>query len=102
MSVTLKLKQPIVAGEGEGAQKIESVTFDFEKLTGADFIFCEGEAARRRGQPVLYHELDSVFRLEVMAKASGVARDLLIKMALPDYAEADRGIRDFLTSSASD
>lgn len=94
MKVTLK--KPLTIGEGDGKKTIAEIEFKYDALTGADYLFCSGEAARKTGAPVVYFELDDAFRLEVMARASGLDAELFPKLDFADFAEVDRKVRSFL------
>lgn len=99
----VKLKKPITVGEGDSAKKIEEVNLDgLENLTGADIIFCRGEAASKKGQPVIYGFLDDLYRLEVAAKASGLEPEVIKKLFAPDFEAVDSEVRSFLAGSDSE
>jgi len=94
MKVTLK--KPLAIGEGEGKKTITEIDFDFDKLTGADYLFCSREAGRKNGSPIVYFQLDDSFRLEVMARASGLEAEVFPKLHISDFAEVDSKVRSFL------
>lgn len=96
----IKLKRPITYGEGAGAQTLEEINLEaLQNLTGADVLFCRQEAARKTGGPIFYGLADDHYRLEVLAKASGVAPEVLVKMWAPDFEEVDQAVKLFLTGS---
>lgn len=91
----VKLKSPITVGD----KTLDELKCDFDALTGADMIFCEHEAYRKKGSPVLFPDGDASFRLEVLAKASGIDAGALQTMKAPDFREADRAVFNFLMGS---
>jgi hypothetical protein len=95
----LKLKRPL---DVEGKPVEEFDLGKLKEMTGADFVFCTREAARKTGEPVVYVELDEAFRLEVMAKATGIDPDVLKKLRFDDFAALDRAVRNFLIGTDSE
>lgn len=91
------LKKPITVGEGEAKKTISEIDLSkLEDLTGADVLFCSREAAAAKGSPVVYWSLDDDFRLQVMAKASGLGVEFFPKLSAPDFMEVDQKVRSFL------
>ena len=71
------------------------IVFDFEKLTGADFLAIEAEMTAM-GKPLIAPEFSGDFMLLMSSRASGVASDVLQAMPLTDFKRLHSKARSFL------
>ena len=100
MSKSLKLKKAITVGDGAAQKTIDELDMEgLGALTGADVLFCRKEAARKSGEPIFYGLADDAYRLEVLAKVTGLAAEVLVKLSAPDYEEADQVVKLFLSGA---
>ena len=98
----MKLKRPITVGEGEAKKTISEIDLSgLDKLTGNDVLMCRQLAAERKGRPVVYGALDEVYRLELAARASGIAAEVLRQLWAPDFEEVDQEVLGFLSGTSS-
>ncbi len=92
----VKLRKSILFGE----KNVEDIDLSgLLSLTGADVLFCRKEAQRKSGEPVFYGLADDAYRLEVLAKVTGLAPELFLKLSAPDYEEVDQTVKLFLSGS---
>lgn len=99
MKVTLK--RPITIGEGEGKKTIAEVDLSgLERLTGNDAIFCRQQAEEKKGESLTYAPTDAIYRLELAARASGVAVEVLRQLCLRDFEEVDKNVLGFLSGTS--
>jgi hypothetical protein len=101
----LKLAKPLVvtpATAGSVAVTVDEIAFDFEKLTGADYLFCEREHAAAAALQVSPVELrlESGFQLQIAAQASGIGVERLKTLGLTDFGAVLGTVRDFLLTGA--
>lgn len=80
--------------EYEG-QTYTEISFDFEKLTGRDFLEIEAEM-RAKGKPLIAPEFSGDFMLLMASRASGVASDVLQSIPLSDFKRIHSKARSFL------
>lgn len=101
--VKVKLRKPLVVGDGAAAKTIDEIDLTgLDALTGADVLFCRREAFEKTGRPVVYGPLDDNYRMEIVAKVSGVAAELLPKLSFRDFEAVDRVVKGFLLDADSD
>ena len=77
-----------------------TLTFDFDKLTGADSIAIMNEIAMRRGRVVVEPNYDSDYRSAMAARActEPIGVDIFDGMSLPDFNRIIGKARSFMTS----
>lgn len=80
--------------EYEG-QTYTSIVFDFEKLTGRDFLEIEAELLANN-KPLIVPEFSGDFMLLMASRASGVASDVLQAIPLADFKRIHGKARSFL------
>ena len=81
-----------------GEKTYEQLTFDFGKLTGADFLAIELEL-QMLGKAVVVPELSGEFLVRMAARAAGIGSDVLIAAPLYDYNQIRHKARSFLLKS---
>lgn len=79
--------------EFEG-KKYNSLTLDFEKLTGKDLIDADAEAAALMRRPV--SDYDRAYYVCVAARAAGVPADLIVALPAKDFTKAVLATQNFL------
>lgn len=85
------LKKPF---EYEG-KTYEKLIFDFERLSGHDYIAIEQEMAMR-GKGLVVPEFSSDFLTGMAARSSGVPEDVLIALPLKEFNKIRNKARSFL------
>lgn len=80
--------------EHEG-KTYKEIVFDFEKLTGMDFLAIEAEM-QAMGKPLIAPEFSGDFLVRMAARASGVASDVLTAVPLADFKKIHNQSRSFL------
>lgn len=78
--------------------KYKTLTFYFERLTGADMEAIEEELSANN-QYVLAPEVSSVFQAMLAARAAGIASDEIRRLPIRDYMKIKNKARDFLVAS---
>jgi len=73
----------------------EKIEFDFEKLTGKDFLEIEAEM-QAMGKPLIAAEFSGDFMLLMASRASGVGSDVLTALPLSDFKRIHSKARSFL------
>lgn len=88
------LKKPI---DFEG-KKIESLSLDLDKLTGADIMLCEQEFRDRSrpGEIVELIEVNKIFLAIVAARAAGVTFELFQALHAKDFCRITVEVQAFL------
>lgn len=91
-----KLKKPVKYN----GEEYTTLTFDFDKLTGADSIAIMNEIAMRRGRVVVEPVYDSDYRAAMAARActAPIGVDIFNVMSLPDFNRIIGKARSFMTS----
>lgn len=80
--------------EYEG-KKYKDIEFDFDSLTGQNFIEMETEL-EDEGKTVLTPELSSRFKLKMCEKASGISEDVFLALPLKEFRRAIAAAGNFL------
>ncbi len=93
---TYTLKKPVTYN----GNTIETLSFDFDKLTGEDAIKIEDEL-NRLGTPVISPTFSGEYLIRMSARActTPVGADLFKSMSLFDYNKIRSKARSFLLSS---
>lgn len=91
-----KLRKPVKYN----GKEYTTLTFDFDKLTGADSIAIMNEIAMRRGRVVVEPNYDSDYRSAMAARActEPIGVDIFDGMSLPDFNRIIGKARSFMTS----
>ena len=76
-------------------KQYKSMTFYFDRLTGADVEAIEAEL-QDQNKYVLSPEISSVFQSMLAARAAGVASDEIKRLPVRDYMKIKNKARDFL------
>lgn len=85
--------------EYEG-QKYKTITFNFKKLTGADFIAVENEMTNN-GEYALDPTLSRSYLSKLASKASGIPSDVVEAMPARDFKKITDAVRNFLADLES-
>jgi hypothetical protein len=95
----IALKKPIVAGEGDAKKTITELDLSkLDDLTVNDLLFVENEAGPF---PSAIGVGNGTYRLHLVARASGVAFDLLKQMSAKDEARVRKVVMDFFDDTDS-
>ena len=91
-----KLRKPVKYN----GKEYTTLTFDFDKLTGADSIAIMNEIAMRRGRVVVEPTYDSDYRSAMAARSctEPIGVDIFDVMSLPDFNRIIGKARSFMTS----
>ncbi len=90
---SVQLTKPITVNGSE----LKSIELDFDKLDGNVWIFCEAEAVRAQGGvPMLSPVTDGAFHVQVAAKASGIAVEVLRSLPFIEFGAVVGAVRSFL------
>lgn len=73
----------------------DKMEFDFEKLTGKDFLEIEAEM-QAQGKPLIAPEFSGDFMLLMASRASGVPSDVLQALPLSTFKRIHSKARSFL------
>lgn len=93
------LRKPIVAGEGDAKKTITELDLSkLDDLTANDMLFVENEAGP---YPSALGVGNAAYRLHIVARASGVAFDLLKQMSARDEMRVRKVVMDFFDESDS-
>lgn len=95
----VRLSKPLVLGEGDAKKEITELDLNLDALTGADVDFCVREASAAKGELVRVLVTDLDFHMQVAAKSSGLAVDVLRTLSARDYVEVATAVQGFLTGS---
>lgn len=90
---THNMKEPF---EYEG-KVYDEIKFDFNKLTGEDYIAIEDEMASLN-KILVIPEFSTSFLVRMAAKASGVATEVLNALPLNEFAKIRGAAKNFLSS----
>lgn len=80
-------------------EEINQLHFDFESLTGRDYLNIEAEVRMIDGLNALVASMCTPFMMSMAAKACGKGRDIFDNMPLKDMSRIRTAARDFLLSS---
>lgn len=73
----------------------ETLTFDFERLTGRDMVSIEAEM-QMNNEYALAPEISRSFQAKMAAKAAGIGADVLDAMPIKDFNRITNAARGFL------
>jgi hypothetical protein len=74
----------------------ETITFDFGKLKGKDFIEVENEMSDNREYSVKTAESDPRFCYRIAARACGIGADVLSELPMSSFNQIVNAVRRFL------
>ncbi|MCL2636964.1 MAG: phage tail assembly protein [Oscillospiraceae bacterium] len=76
----------------------EKFTFNFDKLTGKDYIDVENEMANNN-EYMIIAEASRGFQYRIAAKAAEIGSDILIALPASDFSKIVNAARRFLNST---
>lgn len=92
----LELMAPVM----ENGREIKELNFDFSGLRGKDILEVTDELAGE-GNVVINHATNTEFLAAIGARAAGVKRETVEKVALADHVRIVNYVRDFFLSRGS-
>lgn len=90
-----KFKKPF---KWEG-KEYKTLLFDFESLTGNDFIAVDREVTQKMGTTVIVAAVSAPFLMTMAARAAGVGSDMLEALPLYDFNKIISKARNFMLSA---
>lgn len=90
----VKLKNPLEYG----GKKIEKLVFDFDNLTGEDFIAAEAEVRTMRPM-LIYPDGDAEFLAALAAKAAKVSSVVIKDLPMNEFLRIRGKTRNFINNS---